>query len=106
MFFHCLAPASMVPIHPSLWCIGMAVVAHNSGGPRLDIIDDGRTGFLASTDEEYADALAALLVHPGSALRREKIAEAGRQSVATRFSEDAFAEAACTALLPAVRSLA
>jgi alpha-1,2-mannosyltransferase len=36
---------------------GVIPVAHNSGGPKSDIIIPERTGFLASTAEEYADAL-------------------------------------------------
>ena len=84
---------------------GLAVVAHRSGGPLRDIIDDGRTGLLAVTDQEYASALASLLLHPGAEEHRAAIAAAGRQSVATRFSEEAFGEAVCAALQPAVRSL-
>ena len=41
---------------------GLVVVAHNSGGPRDDIIcvEEGhRTGYLAATPEEYADAVMA-----------------------------------------------
>lgn len=42
---------------------GLVVVAHNSGGPRDDIIhtslEDTRTGYLATSPEEYADAVSA-----------------------------------------------
>ena len=40
---------------------GMVTIAHNSGGPRSDIIRHGHTGFLAATADEYADALATVL---------------------------------------------
>jgi len=33
---------------------GLAVIAHNSGGPKDDIITNEVNGFLASTPEEYA----------------------------------------------------
>lgn len=40
---------------------GVVAVAHNSAGPRMDIVrvnSNGQaTGFLAATQEEYADAL-------------------------------------------------
>lgn len=40
---------------------GLVTVAHNSGGPRDDIIDfsseDSRTGYLATSPEEYANAI-------------------------------------------------
>ena len=70
---------------------GVATIAHRSGGPALDIIDDGVTGRLAETAEEYADAMASLLLKPGAPAARAAMAAAGRASVA-RFSEEAFAE--------------
>lgn len=33
---------------------GLAVIAHNSGGPKEDIIQNEINGFLAQTPEEYA----------------------------------------------------
>ena len=43
-----------------LMASGVIVVAHNSGGPKMDIVKEHngqRTGFLASTEEEYASEL-------------------------------------------------
>jgi alpha-1,2-mannosyltransferase len=79
---------------------GVVPVAHNSGGPALDIIEDRRTGRLATTEKEYADAMEELLLTPGAEPRRRAMAAAGRASVATRFSEAAFAEAMVEALRP------
>lgn len=36
---------------------GVIVIAHNSGGPRMDIIKHGSTGFLASSADDYANIL-------------------------------------------------
>ena len=79
---------------------GVVPVAHNSGGPALDIIEDRRTGRLATTEKEYADAMEELLLTPGAEPRRRAMAAAGRASVATRFSEAAFADAMVEALRP------
>lgn len=39
---------------------GLITVAHNSGGPRMDIVREG-CGFRASTPEEYADAFSRII---------------------------------------------
>ena len=53
-FFHFLGIVEMM-------AAGLIVVAHNSGGPKMDIITplkDGQpTGFLADTEQTYAQAL-------------------------------------------------
>ena len=81
---------------------GIAVIAHNSGGPALDIIRDGSTGRLADTDDEYAEAMESLLLGPKAEARRAAMAAAGRSAVATRFSEQAFEGAWRKALAPAL----
>lgn len=47
---------------------GLVVVAHRSGGPLADIVDtapDARTGYLARSAQEYADAAwEALALEP------------------------------------------
>jgi alpha-1,2-mannosyltransferase len=81
---------------------GLLTIAHNSGGPKTDIIlevddDDPKdidkneiivgTGFLATTIEEYADAIFKGLtmdVKDSQNMRRNA------QASATRFSDDAF----------------
>ena len=81
---------------------GIAVIAHNSGGPALDIIHSGVTGYLADSEDEYAEAMATLLLGPKAEERRAKVAAAGRARVATRFSEAAFASAWSKAFAPAL----
>jgi len=80
---------------------GVVCIAHNSGGPALDIIDDRRTGRLATTEQEYADAMADLLLRPGAEDQCKKMAAAGRASV-SRFSEEAFADGMVEAMRPIV----
>lgn len=79
---------------------GIAVIAHNSGGPAMDIVRDGETGRLADTAEEYAEAMASLLLGPAAEAKRAAMAKAGREAVATRFSEDTFAQEWTKALDP------
>jgi len=73
---------------------GLLVIAHDSGGPKTDIIqvDDPKngiagTGFLATTEEEYAEAIYNALtmdIKSSQDMRRRA------QASATRFSDDAF----------------
>ena len=44
-----------------LQAAGVLPVAHNSGGPRDDIVCHGVTGFLATEPREYASMFAAVL---------------------------------------------
>ncbi len=89
---------------------GLIVVAHNSGGPRSDIIcppspmhDEAvssgatlsqHTGYLATTSEEYADCIARALQDgdalPASAAEDNMVRRRARDSVLQRFSDDAF----------------
>lgn len=39
---------------------GLITVAHNSGGPRADIIDNGQNGFLCNDVEDFAKALSSI----------------------------------------------
>ncbi|KAI8978427.1 hypothetical protein BDB01DRAFT_799807 [Pilobolus umbonatus] len=70
---------------------GLIPVAHNSGGPKLDIVKDyagKRIGYLADTEDTFADALNAALSLP----EEEYIAMASnaRASASDKFSEEAF----------------
>ena len=43
---------------------GLIMVAHRSGGPRMDIVmesEGSRNGFLAADEAEYAQAIATIL---------------------------------------------
>lgn len=80
---------------------GLIVVAHNSGGPKSDIVvplrrsDSNRkpltttTGFLATTVEEYADHIYRILT-----LSDEEAAEIRQnaQESAQRFTDTVFSE--------------
>ncbi|KAK4253142.1 hypothetical protein QN277_010750 [Acacia crassicarpa] len=71
---------------------GAIPIAHNSAGPKMDIVleEDGqKTGFLACTIDEYADAILAILRM--SEMERLKMAAAARTR-ARRFSEQRFYE--------------
>ena len=73
---------------------GLLVIAHNSGGPAMDILqpyNGAETGYLAITDQEYAEkmacALKSLAEHDGEV--GHKIRQNGRESV-DRFSDEVF----------------
>lgn len=58
---------------------GLIMVAHRSGGPKMDIIEESegsRNGYLATFETEYALAIATIIQLPESI--RNKIREAAR----------------------------
>jgi alpha-1,2-mannosyltransferase len=72
---------------------GLIVVAHNSGGPKMDILRDlaqEDSGFLATTIEEYADSFKHIFDHDldQDVARRHRVRES-----ADRFSDQVFSEA-------------
>ncbi|XP_030056302.1 GDP-Man:Man(3)GlcNAc(2)-PP-Dol alpha-1,2-mannosyltransferase isoform X3 [Microcaecilia unicolor] len=69
---------------------GTIILAHNSGGPKLDIVvpyQASATGFLADSEESYAAAIAQILSL--SPQQRLCIRQNARQSV-DRFSDQEF----------------
>ncbi len=66
---------------------GAIVLAHKSGGPKMDIIDEGQTGFLASDIDSYATMMRQILQMKSD--ERKKIREQARESV-DRFSTTNF----------------
>ena len=71
---------------------GTVVLAHDSGGPKLDIViphNDSPTGFLAGDVQSYADAMETIFNL--SEDRKMTVRENARQSV-TRFSEEEFGQ--------------
>jgi len=68
---------------------GAIVLAHKSGGPKLDIIDEGQTGFLASDIDSYATTMRQILEMKSD--ERRQIRERARESV-DRFSVKNFEE--------------
>ncbi|XP_049609892.1 GDP-Man:Man(3)GlcNAc(2)-PP-Dol alpha-1,2-mannosyltransferase [Syngnathus scovelli] len=69
---------------------GKVILAHKSGGPKLDIVvpfEGGQTGFLADDEDSYAKAMEEILnMAPANRLQIRRNA---RQSVA-RFSDQEF----------------
>lgn len=83
---------------------GLIVIAHNSGGPKTDIVvplssaapNTATTGFLASTAEEYANCIHRVLsmsVGEAKAIRRNAMESA------RRFTDEVFAESFERAIL-------
>ena len=68
---------------------GAIVLAHKSGGPKLDIVDEGQTGFLASDIDSYATTMRQIVEMKSDA--RQQIRERARESV-DRFSVKTFEE--------------
>ena len=66
---------------------GVIMIAHNSGGPKLDIVEDGVTGYLAATADEYAKYVQK--IYKASDEDLIKMRTKARESM-DRFSEDAF----------------
>ena len=66
-------------------------VANDSGGPRSDIVQPGRTGYLATSPEQYAACLLQLLeareLYPQRLRRMQRLA----MRSARRFCDEAFA---------------
>lgn len=75
---------------------GLITIAHNSGGPKADIVVplDGeigarhRTGFLASSEKEYADAMYEALY--GLSEKDSRAIRSFAQNSSRRFSDDVF----------------
>ncbi|GBG72963.1 hypothetical protein CBR_g12682 [Chara braunii] len=80
---------------------GAITIAHNSGGPRMDIVTPDekgqRTGFLATVAEEYAEAIEKVLSMPEE--ERLEIAMAARQR-AQLFSDTEFSKGFKSAVRP------
>ncbi|XP_007421273.1 GDP-Man:Man(3)GlcNAc(2)-PP-Dol alpha-1,2-mannosyltransferase [Python bivittatus] len=71
---------------------GIIILAHNSGGPKLDIVvpyERNMTGFLAEDEDGYADSMA--YIFSLSPAKRLQIRQNARQSV-KRFAEQEFEE--------------
>ncbi|KAJ8012973.1 hypothetical protein DPEC_G00048440 [Dallia pectoralis] len=79
---------------------GTIILAHNSGGPKLDIVvsyEGGQTGFLADTEDNYAAAMETILALSPSA--RLEIRMNARRSV-DRFSDQEFEASFLSAMEP------
>ena len=67
---------------------GLVVVAHDSGGPRTDIVSDACNGFRASTADEYAEKIAFILDNPS----KMKDIKVDAMIAARRFSDEKFSK--------------
>lgn len=82
---------------------GLVTIAHNSGGPKADIInqcDGSRNGFLATDDEDFAHAMATAINMSGN--QREGVVLAARSSV-NQFSVQEFNQQFLRAVDPLFR---
>lgn len=75
---------------------GLIVIAHDSAGPRMDIIRDGVTGFLADDVEDYAEKINMLVNMSDSNLRNTRLK--ARESVGKMFSDSSFKDTLTTLL--------
>lgn len=72
-----------------LMAAGLITIAHNSGGPRADIVKHEKTGFLCSSASEYTQTILKIIsLSPNE---RINIATRARKDVSSRFSEEIFA---------------
>lgn len=79
---------------------GTVVLANDSGGPKLDIVvphKDSPTGFLATSDKEYAQAMATIFSMPDQ--ERQALRKNARESVG-KFSEREFEVAFLDSIAP------
>jgi alpha-1,2-mannosyltransferase len=71
---------------------GLIMLAHNSAGPKMDIVCPVRgekSGFLAETEEQYAETLYS--IYKMTPQKRTAIREAAREQV-KKFSQEKFNE--------------
>lgn len=83
---------------------GAIPLAHNSGGPKMDIVtplNGQRTGSLASDEASYAEAMKEILGL--SEDERMKISAAAREAVRSRFAQEAFETAVSSGLIAPLR---
>lgn len=69
---------------------GLVMLAHNSAGPKMDIVVPYRgqnSGFLAETEEQYCDSLYS--IYKMDSKKRSYIREAAREQV-KKFSQEKF----------------
>ncbi|KAM9328269.1 GDP-Man:Man(3)GlcNAc(2)-PP-Dol alpha-1,2-mannosyltransferase-like [Pholidichthys leucotaenia] len=84
---------------------GKVILAHKSGGPKLDIVipfEGGQTGFLAEDEDGYVEAIESILTMPPAS--RLRIRQNARQSVA-RFSDQEFDACFLAAMEPLMGTL-
>ena len=82
---------------------GLVTIAHRSGGPKSDIIlRESETGFLAGSEEEYADILYRVLVDGPNCEANRRIRKLARDS-AKQFSDEVFVKSFKNCMRPFLR---
>ncbi len=69
---------------------GLIMLAHNSAGPKMDIVvpyNGEKSGLLAETEEEYCECLYSIFKMDSK--QKTKIREAAREQV-KKFSQEQF----------------
>ena len=69
---------------------GLITIAHDSGGPKADIIVKTVDGYLASSVDEYSSAMYRALCDGANSNENMQIRARGRES-SKRFSDQVFA---------------
>eukprot|EP01027_Heterolobosea_sp_BB2_P008481 GEZU01012584.1.p2 GENE.GEZU01012584.1~~GEZU01012584.1.p2 ORF type:complete len:101 (-),score=27.46 GEZU01012584.1:161-463(-) len=72
---------------------GVITLAHNSAGPKMDIVvpfEGKQTGYLAETEEEYANFMHSILLDYDSRNPRLMEIQKYARKQAQRFSEETF----------------
>jgi len=80
---------------------GVIIIAHDSGGPKADIVvplDGKKTGYLATTAEEYAHIMYNVFTKGNDCNENLMIRRCARKS-AMRFSDEVFMDSFKSALL-------
>ena len=84
---------------------GTVMLAHNSGGPQMDIVvpySGKPTGFLASNEENFANAMKKIFDMSES--DRQELCQNARESL-SRFSEREFEEVFLSLCRPLLKKL-
>ena len=76
---------------------GVIPIAHNSGGPKMDIVVPG-TGYLATTADEYSDALVEVFAKSHS--ETSEVCRKARAHIQDTFSDAVFKVRLCELLQP------
>lgn len=74
---------------------GLITIAHNSGGPKADIIQPGVNGYLATEPEEYADILVKIFQESEDDQVNQELRRCAKES-ALQYSDEIFVAKATT----------
>jgi glycosyltransferase involved in cell wall biosynthesis len=80
------------------WLFGKPVIANRACYSFRELVRDGETGLLVTTEPELTEAMRQLAVHPH---QRTRMGHAGFQGVITKYTWERVAESCFEALMPA-----